>query len=64
MNEFMTPIEVCGYTRMSRTTLWRQGPKGTGELCPIKIGRMCLYKRSDVDAFMTSHLVSTVPSGC
>lgn len=60
MNDFMTPVEVCAYTRMGRTTLWRQGPKGNGLLCPIKIGRKALYRRSDVDAFMSSHRVPRV----
>ena len=57
--ELLTPTETAAYLRVSIGTLsvWRS--TGRYPLRYVKVGRRVMYRRSDLDAFVTARTVTS-----
>jgi len=56
----MTVKQVVEYLKISRQTLLKLR---TRDLAYVKIGKKVLFRKSDIDAFMESHLVTPKKRG-
>ena len=55
---YMNDVEAASYLGISRSWLTKLRVRGGGPP-HVKLGRRCLYRRSDLDAFMQAHLRRT-----
>lgn len=59
-DDYMTVKQVVEYLKISRQTLLKLR---TRDLAYVKIGKKVLFRKSDIDAFMESHLVTPKKRG-
>ncbi len=55
---YMNDVEAAAYLGISRSWLTKLRVRGGGPP-HVKLGRRCLYRRSDLDGFMRAHLRRT-----
>jgi excisionase family DNA binding protein len=59
---YMNDVEAAAYLGISRSWLTKLRVRGGGPP-HVKLGRRCLYRRSDLDGFMRAHLRRTTSEG-
>src|SRR4029453_12928070 len=59
---YMNDVEAAAYLGISRSWLTKLRVRGGGPP-HVKLGRRCLYRRSDLDGFMRARLRRTTSEG-